>query len=113
MRLMVWHPVLLRLFCQKNEVENEVVFSISRHHVTQSTNMSTNSLHNQPRTGIESTAQPRSLHILHHFSNAFDDGLNFDNVFRDVCIVCFRTNGVHFAEQFLRQKIEFAPATFL
>jgi len=42
MRLMWWgDALLLRLFCQKNEVKNEVFISISRHNVTQSTNVST------------------------------------------------------------------------
>ena len=37
----VGNVLLLRLFCQKNEVENEVFISINCHNVTQSTNVST------------------------------------------------------------------------
>ena len=37
----VGDTLLLRLFCQKNEVENEVFIVISRHNVTESTNVST------------------------------------------------------------------------
>ena len=36
-----WDAFLLRLFCQKNEVENEVFILISRYNVTESTNVST------------------------------------------------------------------------
>src|SRR4051812_48805219 len=53
-----------------------------------------------------------SLHVLHLFLKPVDCALNVNDVVSDAGIVGFATDGVRFAQQLLRQKIQLSARAF-
>jgi len=51
--------------------------------------------------------------VLDHFANTFDNGFNLHHVAGDIGVVGFGADRVGFAEQLLREEIEFATVCFV